>query len=158
PDETWVGRCAVNGQDVFVRLRVHNQANGVTGTVFSRRLGVRNAASSNVQIAGTRFSLSFATPDGAVQLDCERHEDELTGAATSGGAKGRCAFRRRRAMDAAFDAFQGDYQLTPDRVLFVGRYETANYFYLVDGDLRVEIMPVGPREFLTDDLRTIQFE
>jgi dienelactone hydrolase len=67
--------------------------------------------------------------------------------------------RRRQAMDAVtFDAFQGDYTLAPERLLFVGRYETADYFYLVDGDLRVEIMPVGPDEFLADDLRTVRFE
>src|SRR5262249_27249087 len=59
---------------------------------------------------------------------------------------------------ATFDALRGNYQLAGDRAVFVGRYATANYLFLADGDLRVEIMPVGPREFLSDDLRTIRFE
>jgi dienelactone hydrolase len=156
---TWVGRCVVNGNDVFVRLRIDRQGNRISGAAYSRALGIRRAPALSVQSAGSRLSLSFRTPEGVLQVDCERHEDELSGTGTIGGSHGRCAFRRRQAMDeASFDAFQGDYALTPDHIVFVGRYETANELYLVDGDLRVAIMPVGPSEFLSDDLRTIRFE
>jgi dienelactone hydrolase len=62
-------------------------------------------------------------------------------------------------MDAAaFDALRGAYQHAPHRVVFVGRYDTANAFFLADGDLRPQVFPVGPRECLAEDLRTIRFE
>jgi dienelactone hydrolase len=62
-------------------------------------------------------------------------------------------------MDAAtLAALQGNYQLGPDRVVFIGSYAASPYRFLSDGDLRVRITPVGPSEFLADDLRTIRFE
>jgi dienelactone hydrolase len=63
-------------------------------------------------------------------------------------------------MDAAtFDTFRGDYQLAPDHVFFIcGRYDWGDRMFLAEGDLRIEIVPTGPREFLADDLRTIRFE
>jgi dienelactone hydrolase len=63
-------------------------------------------------------------------------------------------------MDAAtLDAVHGNYQLTPDHVVFIcGRHDGGKRLFLADGDLWVEIVPVGPHEFLTEDLRTIRFE
>jgi hypothetical protein len=54
-----------------------------------------------------------------VRVACDLGEDELHGTAECGGASGACAFRRRHTMDtASFEAFCGDYQLAPGRVLF----------------------------------------
>jgi hypothetical protein len=62
-------------------------------------------------------------------------------------------------MDAAtFAPLRGNYQLGPDHVVFIGDYETTQYRFLSDGDLRVRITPVGALEFLADDLRTVRFE
>jgi dienelactone hydrolase len=114
---------------------------------------------SDVQADAGRLALSFQAPEGAVRLSCELREEELAGTAEYRGLTGRCSFRRRQATDAAtFDVFRGDYELGPDHIVFVGRYDTANYLFLADGDRRVELIPVGPREFLADDLRTIRFE
>jgi dienelactone hydrolase len=60
---------------------------------------------------------------------------------------------------AAFDAFRGNYQLAPDHVVFIwGGPDWGNRLFMTDDDLRVEIVPIGPHDFLADDLRTIRFE
>jgi hypothetical protein len=156
----WVGKCHVGGQDVFVRLQLQDEGGRMGGTAFSRQLRIRIAPVSGAAAGAGRLALSFDTPGGAVRLSCELRGDRLEGTVERGGATGACAFRRQRAMDAvAFDAFRGDYQLAPDRVVFVwGRYEWGEAMFLTDGDLRVQILPTGPRDFLADDLRTIRFE
>jgi dienelactone hydrolase len=158
PSGLWVGRCQVAGKDVFLRLQLRVEAGGTTGTAFSRLLGIRNAPVSSTR-AGP-LDLSFPTPGGTVALSCELREGRLEGTAEHGGATGPCTFVRLQPMDPArFAAFRGDYQLAPDRVVFVcGRYDWGHPMFLVDGDLRVQILPTGPREFLADDLRTIRFE
>jgi dienelactone hydrolase len=159
PEGVWVGSCQIDGIDVFVVLRLQRSTNPITGAAFSRRLGIRGAALSEGQLDGNRLALSFATPQRTIHLDGVIHNDELTGTVIAEGSSGPCAFRRRLAMDASsFDAFQGDYQLSPDHVVFIGRFDTAQYFFLVDGDVRLDIMPVGPDEFLVDDLRALHFE
>jgi dienelactone hydrolase len=157
---SWVGRCAIGGQDVFVRLNLQVDAGRITGTAFSHRLGIRDASVSGGPAGDGRAALSFVTPGGGVRLTCEVRDDRLEGAAECGGSTGGCSFGRRRTMDAAaFDAFRGDYQLDADRVLFVcGRHDYGESLFLVDGDLRAGIAPTGPREFLADDLRTLRFE
>src|SRR5262249_11200724 len=154
----WVGPCQLDGKDAFVLLRLQRNAGRATGLAYSPPLGMRTPV-SDVEVDGNRLALSFQTPEGTVRLTCDIRGDKLEGTAEYRGSKGGCAFRRRQPMDAAsFDAFRGDYQLAPDHVVFIGRFNTARYLFLSDGNLRVEIMPVGPREFLADDLRTITFE
>jgi pimeloyl-ACP methyl ester carboxylesterase len=154
----WVGRCRVGGKEVFLRLQLRAEAGGTTGTAFSRLLGVRNAPVSSTR--ARPLELSFPTPRGTVALSCQLREVRLEGTAEHGGATGPCAFVRRHPMDAAtFAAFRGNYQLAPDRVVFVcGMYDYGNATFIVDGDLRAQILPTGPQEFLADDLRTIRFE
>jgi hypothetical protein len=160
PFGVWVGHCHVGGKDVFVRLQLRDEAGRTGGTAFSRPLRIRNAPVSGAPGDAGRLGVSFPAPEGTVRLSCELREGRLEGTAECGGSVGTCAFRRRQEMDAAtFDAFRGDYQLAPDRVLFVcGRHDWGDRLFLVDDDLRVDLVPVGPREFLTDDLRTIEFE
>jgi dienelactone hydrolase len=159
----WVGRCRVGGKDVFLAMRLRAAAGRVTGGAFSRLLGlagVRNAPVSGARSDLGRVELSFPTPQGTLGLSCELRDGRLEGTAERGGATGPCSFARREEMNAAaFAAFRGDYQLAPDRVLYIcGLFEYGNQMFLVDGDLRLQIFPTGPREFLADDLRTIRFE
>jgi dienelactone hydrolase len=158
PSGLWVGCCQVGGKDVFLRLQLRTEAGGTTGTAFSRLLGIRNAPVSSTRTG--RLDLSFPTPGGAVTLSCALREGRLEGTAEHGGATGPCTFVRRHPMDpATFAAFRGDYQLAPDRVVFVcGLQDRGHPMFLVDGDLLVQIFPTGPREFLADDLRTIRFD
>jgi dienelactone hydrolase len=160
PHGLWVGHCQVGGKDVFVRLQLRDEDGRTGGTAFSRPLGIRNAPVSAVPADAGKLGLSFDTPGGTVRLSCELRDGRLEGTAECGGLTGACAFRRRQDMSAAaFDAFRGDYQLAPDRVAFVwGRYDYGEAMFLADGDLRVQLLPVGPREFLAEDLRTIRFE
>jgi pimeloyl-ACP methyl ester carboxylesterase len=159
PLATWVGSCRIDGRDVFVRLHLRDAAGRTTGFAFSRPLGIRNAPLADVQTDADQLAGSFQIPHGTVRLSCTIRDDKLVGTAEFGGESGACSFRRRQDMDAAaFDAFAGDYQLTPDHVVFIGRYATPNYLFLAEGDRRIEIVPVGPREFLADDLRTVTFE
>jgi dienelactone hydrolase len=158
PEGTWVGRCRIGTEDVLVRLHLQRDGTRIRGMAFSRRLGIRVPV-TDAETDGSKVQLSFSTRKGAVRLACEIRDGKLEGTAEHGGSSGPCAFRRRHGMNVAtFDAFRGNYQLARDRVVYVGRFDTANYFFLADGDLRVEIMPVGPRAFLTDDLRTIEFQ
>jgi dienelactone hydrolase len=158
PEGAWFGRCRLDGKDTFLLLNLQRKAGRTTGMAFSRPLGVRTPV-SDVEAGENQLAFSFRTPDGTVRLSLALREDRLEGSAEYRGAKGDCAFRRRQPLDAAtLDAFRGTYQLARDRVVLIGHYPTANYLFLADGDLRVEIFPVGPREFLSTDLRTIQFE
>jgi pimeloyl-ACP methyl ester carboxylesterase len=159
-DGVWVGRCLIADADVFVRLRLRNEANGVRGEVYSRLLGIRNAPVLNVRRDGSRIALSFGAQEGAVQLSCTLREDELEGVAEYRGSRGACAFRRRQEMGtAAFDAFRGNYKLASDHVVFIcGGYDWGNRLFLADGERRVELIPIGQREFLAEDLRTVRFE
>jgi hypothetical protein len=156
----WVGRCRIADADVFVRLRLRNASDGIRGDAFSRLLGIRGAAVSDGRADGNQVALAFPTPEGTVRLSCTLGEDALEGTAEYRGASGPCAFRRRYEMgQATFDAFRGDYEFAPDRVLFVGGgHEWGNRLFLVDGERRLELTAVGPREFLADDLRTLRFE
>jgi pimeloyl-ACP methyl ester carboxylesterase len=160
PYGVWVGHCHVGGKDVFVRLQLRDEGGRTGGTAFSRLLGIRNAPVSGAPADAGRLDVSFPTRDGTVRLSCELREGRLEGTAECGGSTGHCAFRRRQEMDAAtFDAFRGDYQLAADRVALVcGHFDWGDRMFLDDGELRVEIVPTGPREFLADDLRTIRFE
>jgi hypothetical protein len=61
----WVGRCQVNGADVFLGMRVDKAERGITGIAFSRRLGIRRVPLANGQgdnprtwQSGTRLSAS----------------------------------------------------------------------------------------------------
>src|SRR5262249_11705471 len=132
----WVGRCRIAGAEMFVLLRLRDDASGIKGTAFSRVLGVRNAGVSDVQTDGNRVALSFATVEGTVHLSCELREDALEGTAECHTSKGPCAFRRLHEMPgAALKAFRGDYQLAPDHVVFVfGGQERGNGLFLVDED------------------------
>src|SRR5262249_21988032 len=145
---------------VFVRLQLRDDGGRTVGTAFSRQLRIRSAPVSGSTADAGRLTLSFATPEGAVRLSCALRGDRLEGTAERGGMNGVCAFWRRQVVDAAeFDAFRGHYQLAPDREVFSwGRYEWGEGMFLTDGDLRVQILPIGPREFLAEDLRTIRFE
>jgi dienelactone hydrolase len=160
PDGAWAGQCRIGGKDVFLRLRLQGDGRRLKGAALSRELAVRGAAISGARDENSRLNLSFPSPGGEVRLSCDLSpDDRLAGTAEFAGAKGPCLLRRRRPLDAAsFDRFRGDYRLDADRVIFVGRYESANYLFLADGDVRNELVPVGPDEFLADDLRTVRFE
>jgi dienelactone hydrolase len=154
----WVGRCRVDGKDVFVLLRLKRDGGHTTALVHSPALGIQRAE-AEVQDDGGPLAFSFQAPSGTVRLTCALRDEELVGTAESGRLTGPCAFRRRHEMDAAaFAALRGNYELGPDHVVFIGGYEGTQYRFLSDGDLRVRITPVGQREFLADDLRTIGFE
>jgi dienelactone hydrolase len=155
----WAGTCRIDGKDVFLRLRLEHTSGGIGGSAYSRRLGVRQAPVGELTFTSGRLALSFATPEGSVQLSCETQGDELRGTAQFHQSSGGCWLRRRRAVDAAsFDKLRGNYEVAPGHVLFVGRYDPASYFFLADGDWRAELVPVGADEFLCEDLRTIRFE
>jgi dienelactone hydrolase len=154
----WVGRCQIDGKDTFLLLRLKHEAGRTTALVQSFALGLVTTV-SDVQADGGRVALSFQAPQGTVRLTCDLREEHLVGTAEYNASSGPCALRRAYKMDAAtFDTFRGDYQLSPDQVIFAGHFASINYRFLSDGDLRVRITPVGPREFLADDLRTIHFE
>jgi pimeloyl-ACP methyl ester carboxylesterase len=160
PAGLWVGRCRISDTDVFVQLGLRNDRDGLQGIASSRRLGVRAAPVSDVKLDRSHVDLGFATPQGAVRLSCRVGDNELEGTVECGSSSGACAFRRRPKLDmATLEGFRGDYQLASDRVLFVcGGREWGNRWFMADGDLRVEITPISPREFLADDLRTVTFE
>jgi fermentation-respiration switch protein FrsA (DUF1100 family) len=154
----WVGKCRIDGSDVFLLLRLKNEAGRVMALVQSPPLGVRTSDFS-AEEGGGRLVVSFRAGSRTVRLTCEIHEAELVGTAECEDSTGPCILRRRYDMDAAaFDPMRGNYQLGPERVIFIGGYESLNYRFMTDGDLRVRLTPVGPREFLADDLRTIRFE
>ncbi len=158
PEGTWIGRCRLGGKDAFLLLSLQRNAGRTTGLAFSRPLGIRSAV-SDVEADANPIALSFAAPDGTVRLSLALRDDRLEGTAEYRGTRGDCAFRRRHPVDpATLDAFRGHYRLACDHVVFVGRYPPANYLILADGDLSVELFPVGAREFLSTDLRTIQFD
>jgi dienelactone hydrolase len=141
-----------------VQLRLEPNAGRFKGAALCRALGARTAMVSGVQDGG-RVALSFPASQGAIEISCELLGDRLEGTAIFRGTSGECALRRRRPTDAAaFDHFRGDYELEAGRVLYVGRYDTANNPFLADGDLRAQIVPVGEGEFLVEDLRSIRFE
>src|SRR5262245_45399974 len=132
PSGVWVGRCGVEGKDVFVLLRLQPDGGRVTGLAFSPALGVSRPV-SKVEGDGGRLALSFATSHGTVRLSCEVSGDAIEGTAECRGSKGTCGFRRRQPMDAAaLDAIRGDYQLSPDRVVYIGRFNTPRYLFLCD--------------------------
>src|SRR5581483_11294313 len=117
PYGVWVGHCHVGGKDVFVRLQLRDENGRVSGTAFSRLLGIRNAPVSGAPAGAGRLDVSFPTRDGTVRLSCELRDGRLEGTAECGGASGACAFWRRQEMSAAaFGGFRGDYQLARDRV------------------------------------------
>jgi dienelactone hydrolase len=152
--------CKIADKDVFLVLRLKEDAGRLGGAAFSRALAIRNVPVSCQRDDARRLTLSFATGEGPVRLACDvSSPDRLTGKAEFSGAAGECAFWRRYSMDKPkFDRFRGDYRLDAGRVLFVGRFETADNLFLVDGDSRHDVVPIGPDEFLTDDFRTIKFE
>jgi pimeloyl-ACP methyl ester carboxylesterase len=156
---SWVGACQIGGKDVFLRVRLETSTAHMAGSAFSRMLDIRNAPLAVALAQDGRLFLSFVAPRGPIQLTCEVHENEMKGTITTGASKGPCFFQRRVAMDTStFDPIQGDYQVSPNHVVFIGRYDIVNYFFLVDGDRRVEIVPVGPHDFLSEDLRHIRVE
>src|SRR5262249_21215065 len=120
PAGNWVGRCRIDGADVFVRLGLKSERAGWRGTAFSRRLGARNAPRSEVHFDGTDVVLGFEAPGGTVRLSCRVGEDALDGTVACGRSGGPCAFRRLYKLDkSALEAFRGDYQVGPDRVLLL---------------------------------------
>jgi uncharacterized protein len=52
----------------------------------------------------------------------------------------------------------GDYEQEPGEVIFIGRGDTTDFLYISEGDRRLEVVSIGPNEFLADDLRSITFE
>jgi pimeloyl-ACP methyl ester carboxylesterase len=139
-------------------MRVKAEAGPTTAVVQSAALGVQGPA-SDVHVDGVRLALSLRTARGTIRFEAAMQGGELVGTTAGDGWTGNCAFRRRHDMNATtFAAFRGNYQVGPDRVIFIGGYETIPYQFLCDGDRRIRIVAVGPREFLADDLRTVRFE
>jgi fermentation-respiration switch protein FrsA (DUF1100 family) len=160
PAGNWVGRCRIDSADVFVRLGLKSEGAGLRGAASSRKLGARNAPLADIHFDGSELVFGFETPRGAVRLSCRVSENTLGGTAAYGGSSGPCTFRRLYKLEkTAFEVFRGDFQLGSDRVLFVwGGNEWGDHLFLAEGDVRMELTPVGPREFLADDLRTVTFE
>jgi dienelactone hydrolase len=160
PDGVWAGRCRIADRDVYVVLRLKEDGGRLDGAAFSRALALRNAPVSCRRDDGRRLTLSFATEEGPVRLVCDfSSPDRLTGTAEFSTATGECSFWRRYPVDKSkFDQFRGDYRLDAGRVLFIGRFQTADYLFLADGDSRHDVVPIGPDEFLTDNFVTIKFE
>jgi dienelactone hydrolase len=157
-DGVWGGRCRIDKNDALVYIRLKVQTSGTTALVESPKLGVQRLA-AEVQASGEHVELSFPIARDTVRLRCRLRDGVLVGTTAGDGWTGDCALRRRHDLDAAaFAAFRGNYQMSSDRVLYVGGYESVPYRFLTDGDRRCVLMAVGPREFLVDDLRTLRFE
>lgn len=156
---TWVGQCEIDGQPRFLRLKLQPARADWSGTVEVRTLGIGAEPVSEARASGEHFAFSFRGPDGPVRLSGTLAEGVFEGTAESGKKEGRFSLRKRYPIDAAdFDRLIGNYELAPDSIALVGRWDTVDYMFLAEGDLRIEIVPVGPREFVSDDLRTIRFE
>src|SRR5262249_23317213 len=96
----WVGRCRVDGKEVFVLMRLKRDAGHATALVHSPALGIRSTE-AEVQDDGERIAFSFQAPRGTVRLTGAIRGGELVGTADCEGLTGPCAFRRRHEMDAA---------------------------------------------------------
>jgi dienelactone hydrolase len=154
----WVGYCRINREDVFVLVSLRPDSASTTAMVQSPVLGMQGSAPV-AQNDGTHLGLSFPTSRGTVRLSCNMRDGALVGTAECAGSTGDCSLRRRIDIDAKeFNGLRGNYQLGPDHVLLIDSFEGTNYRFLSDGDLRARLTPVGPREFLGDDLRTVRFE
>jgi len=149
----WVGRCRIERDDIFLFLRLQPGA----ALVQCPALGVQESVSVT-QNDGEHLALSFQTPRGAVRLACTNRGDEMVGTAECAESAGACTLRPRREMDAAaWGLVRGNYRLG-ERIILIGGFEGTGYRFLSDGDLRTRLTPVGPHEFLSDDLRTVRFE
>jgi fermentation-respiration switch protein FrsA (DUF1100 family) len=155
----WVGTCEINGRAVFLRLKLEPARRGWSGSAEVRALGIGFEAIRDAHAEGERLALAFAAPDGPVRLSGRITGTVLEGTVESGEKSGRLSLRKRYPITAAqFDPLIGDYEIAPENVVLVGRWDEVDYTFLAEGERRIEIVPTGPREFVADDLRTIRFE
>ncbi len=160
PEGVWVGSCDIDHQAVFLRVRLLRGSGRVTGAAQVRSLGVRAAPLEQMHAEDNRLAFSFQTPSGPVRLQGQLTGTLISGTVEFGESRGRFLLRRRYDMDAAtFDSLTGNYELDPDNAVLIARSGTVeDTMFIAEGDRRLAIVPIGPREFLSDDLRAINFE
>ncbi len=155
---TWVGSCEIDGQARFLRLKL-DEPGGLGGTADVRALGVGGADVSTLRATDDHTVVSFRTPSGRVRLTGQVDGEHFRGAVEQARQRGLFSLRRRQSIDErAFDPLIGNYQPATGEAVLVGRWDSTAYLFLAEGDRRIEIVPVGAREFVCDDLRTLRFE
>jgi dienelactone hydrolase len=158
PQGAWVGSCDLDGQATFVRLRLERGYGGLTGAALVRSFGIRTPI-TNVDFAADRLAFSIPLPGGPARLSGELRSGVFAGTVEHSGQEGRFELRQPAKIDVPIaDRITGDYQLDANSVAFVSRFSDGGDVMLSEGDRRFEMVPLGAGEFLSEDLRKIEFQ
>ncbi len=156
---TWVGRVPIDGQDQFVKLRLGKSETAVQAQADVRAIGIRQAPVEATLDPDGSYSLRLEVPTGTLCLIGQVAGDTFSGNATLGALEKPFRLVRQKSVDTeTFDPLIGTYELAPDRVALVSRWDRPDHLLLTEGDRYVEIFPIGNDVYLTEDLRTVQFQ